>query len=306
MGNGRSVAAWYKVAFVPRSDEGGPDEEWLHQASAGIDRGRRAAEAQAEPVASNLAEPRLALPVILAADDDSLRVLMTAVPGHPLGKVLRPRPSHLLNLRRTFWRVGAAVQMVEDLAASGIAGDTLPTVEEARVDERLAGALELSTSSGALPGAALPAVESRLGRLRSALRDSGASAAYVHGDLSGSNVLVRADGGIGLIDLDWRPRPLAFDLATYSVRLQLERPRLEPLTRACLAALLDGYGGAVHADPGFLLERSQRWLRLLGEGILDATSRSGRRVVEELRGGAAWLPPGDPSTGPGAGRRVRA
>ena len=92
------------------------------------------------------------------------------------------------------------------------------------------------------------------------------------------------------MDVDWRPRPAAFDVAAYSVRLQLERPRLRPATDAAVAALLAGYGDGPRT--GFLLERSQRWLRLLGEGVVDATSRTGARVVEELAGGRPHLPPG--------------
>lgn len=284
LGNEHRVAAWYKVAFVPRRRDGALDSVWLHQAREGIERGRRAAEALRLRYAQDPpADPPLILPTILAAEADALRTLMAAVPGRPLGRMLGLAPRRLLNLRRTFLRIGAAVRALEGLV------DDPPGLEATAAGARLAGALRLAIDRGALPAAARADVEAHIERLASAL-DTAGEAAYVHGDLSGSNILLRTDGGVGFIDLDWRPRPRAFDLATYSVRLQMEAPRVDRLTIAVLEALLHGYGARAVASPGFLLERSQRWLRLLGEGVVNARSRSGRRIVEELGGGRPWLP----------------
>lgn len=282
--DGRRVDAWYKVGFVPRGSDGTPDGAWLHQAQAGIDRGRRAAKELAHRYRKDPSQkPPLLLPEILASEPASLRILMAAVPGRPIGRLLSLSPRRLLRLRRTFRAIGSSIRIVESLV------DNAPSLEATGARDRLLGARRLATTTGALPSAARAAVEIHTERLLTALEAEG-EAAYVHGDLSGSNVLLRASGGVGLIDLDWRPRPRAFDLATYSVRLQLESPRLERLTLACLESLLLGYGDHAKANPGFLLERSQRWLRLLREGVVDLDSTTGRRVIEELKGGRPWLP----------------
>ena len=283
LGDRRKIAAWYKVVFVPRGADGEPDPSWVEQIRAGIVRGQRAAEALERGQPSGLNEPPLALPTILSAEPGGLRVLMTSVPGRPLGRILSASPRRLVALRRIFHRIGAAVRTIENLL------DEPPPVGATGTEERVAAALNLALCSGGLQIEARADVEARLQRLGATLLDEGNSA-WVHGDLSGSNVLVRCRSGIGLVDLDWRPRPRGFDLATYSVRLQLERPRIQRLTMACLEALFNGHSEGIASSAGFHLERSQRWLRLLGEGILDPSSIAGRRVVEELRGGRPWLP----------------
>jgi len=290
LGDGRTVACWYKVAFVPNSVEGTPDAGWVEQTRNGILRSQRAAEAlERDRTDARNGTPdvtsTLVLPTILGAQPDLLRVFMTSVPGHPLGKALNPSPKRLLTLRRTFRRIGAAVRRLETLV------DEAPPVESTGARERAVGAFELALRTQGLPAEAAPDIETRLDKLASTLARE-ESGAWVHGDLSGSNVLLRHGGGIGLVDLDWRARPCGFDLATYGVRLQLERPRIDRLTSTCLDALLAGYGGGIRTRAGFLLERSQRWLRLLGEGVLEPSSAVGRRVVEELRGGRPWMPVG--------------
>lgn len=282
----RRIDAWYKVVFVPQSPDGGPNGAWLARIRQGLRVAQRAT-ASISRLGTDCLTPEQAvlLPLILAADEELLRVLVTSVPGKPLGRVLSPRPAQIFALDQVFHRVGRAIRVVEELA------NERPSLLSTGTRERAMGTLERALDSLALPPDALRAIESRFQWLLRETERNGA-ATYVHGDLSGSNILVRAGGGIGLIDLDWRPRPRGFDLATYSVRLQLEKPRIEPLTRRCIKNMIAGYGDEIVRAPHFHLERSQRWLRLLWQGTVPTRSRTGMRVIEELCGGSAWLPVG--------------
>lgn len=282
LGDGTHLDAWYKVTFVPRAAaDGRPNPVWVGNARNGIRRGARAGRELARRRSRGDA-PGFTLPETLAAQPEALRVVMTSVAGEPLGKAFSPRPSRLLSVGSIFRRLGSAVRTLE-----GLAGDP-PPLEEAGARARLASALNVAVDRDALPAAAHPATEARLERLFRDLEQRPGGAAWVHGDLSGSNVLVSRAGDLSFVDVDWRPRLEGFDVATYSIRLQLERPRLRPITNAAVAALLAGYGDSLPA--GFLLERSQRWLRLLAEGVVDASSRTGARVIEELAGGRPHLP----------------
>lgn len=270
---GREIGAWQKVTYIPHID-GQPDLGWADQEKEGIERCRQAEEEVRRRFGDSGGPLRL--PAVWASDPETLTVVLSTVEGKPFGKVLALRPSYWMSQRRRFVRLGRAVELLESLIPP-----PMPSIEETRAERRLAGALDLARRAG-LPGSFIKPIEYRLCNLWDALLASEAPTAYVHGDLSGSNVLWGKDGCVGLIDLGWKPRLRGFDLATYTVRLDLERPRLGCLTRRALADLEEGNGVGSYRAPGFLLERSQRLLRLLGEGAIVWSRRRPGAVLREL------------------------
>ena len=90
----------------------------------------------------------------------------------------------------------------------------------------------------------------------------------VHGDLNGSNILVRP-GGIGLIDFAWLPRLRGYDVAHFAFRLEYDRGSPAVFAQDLVDSLLKGYG-----DPELREGATWRFLRL--SKLLRAVERSAR------------------------------
>ena len=232
--------------FHPPEGEG--NAYWTDTFRSGIERTTRFSKQIAElgsPHGIGVAEP-------LAVDREGLFVVTLGVRGDPLGKALwRTLRVGRRQAKTTYRLIGQATALLEEVSiGQAPANDYLDV-------ERLAGSLQKIQSHISPPESRR--LEERIRSLHEEFSTAMPSSFYFcHGDFNHANLLVSKDG-INVIDFGWKARPRAFDISMFLLRLEMERPRIEPLTTQVTEWLCEGYGDPdIQRSPSFTLVRFKK------------------------------------------------
>lgn len=214
----------------------------------------------------------IGVPEILYSDPRSALSVTLAVPGRPLERLLRPwwaagNQGRLLTLLRT---LGEGVRMIEEVGhgAGYEHQDELWTY----IDQRLAGS---------------PVLDAERRRFRHVLEGLWDEASrqpgtfsYVHGDLSGSNVLV-SGASLGLVDFGWPSRMRSYDLVKLAHRLEFGSMSSWSPTEDYVKALVQGYGPDIRDTAAF---RFSDLFQLLNRVGRPGSGKAGERNLRKALG----------------------
>jgi hypothetical protein len=246
------VGVYYKVLIPPPFE---PDhlEGWLRTTKAGLERSTRLEKRLADLTSDD----GLVFSRALATDPDTLTSVVLEVEGEPFGKPWR----HLLGRRRkvaAMWlsRVGRVARLIEQCSDDEdevVIGDE---ERAAAIDRRLTRVRSTFTS------AQMARLETRMIELDRLSMSVPRPAAYVHGDLSSTNILI--GDHLGLIDFTWPAMVRGFDVAHLAFRLEYDTAAPPRLTKHLTDALLDGYGVPdLGSQPSWRLHRFVRLLKFV-------------------------------------------
>lgn len=218
-----------------------------------------------------VAQRPLSMPPVLLADPAEHALVVVALDGQQIGRMLRWAP----------WTARSA-EAVFELVGEGVA-----TMERCRsVPHPAWPAPDIPKFVGGLRDALDDRQKARLaGRLQDL--HAGASAArlvHCHGDLSTDNVFVTARG-IGIIDAEWYARWPGYDIAKLSVRLEFELLARRPRVEALINALMRGYGDVeLRCTPAWQFRRLWEIVRIARRaGRSPRGCMDRRRALEHLR-----------------------
>jgi hypothetical protein len=214
------------------------------------------------------------LPVYVGEDPPSL--LMTKVPGAPIGhaarhSLLRPGRRRLFGICE---KVGAFVYALEQVTAT-----QSENLESCLIGRTRLEALALADILG---DELLGSTMARFDELE-ALNAENVLYPHVlaHGDLNSENIRISA-GTVGFIDLGWRLKPAGYDLAFWFSHLRSQLFATPSILRGAVQATLQGYGDVqVVQTPGYLASNLRLAVRALAAMARKRTtpiSRAQRQV----------------------------
>lgn len=278
---GRRLEAFYKTIHPPRLRDRALADAWVESLRAGL---RRSPE-MLERLNERGAPEGIRAARVLAVDPESMTIITEGIAGQQVGNSMHRAvtPWGRLSALRVTKRVGRAIRLIEQLSSESTIEEP-PWLSPMRFEQHV----EEARERGILSEREAPRLRALMRELFDATLAGDDGTAYVHGDLTPTNVL-RVRDGIGLIDFSWHPQPRAYDLAKFAVLLE-SVPFSPPGRRERLVgSLLEGYGDAgVTRSPGWRLVRLQQQLRIVMR-LTRSRSRGGlsrgiaRRALHGIR-----------------------
>jgi len=270
-GSGAICLTYYKSADIPVDSSGQIELKRYHQLSTSMGRSSTCAARFAsfgKPLGVDTAP-------ILAVDDHRLETVSLGVPGILMKDLIRKARWDHRDLPTVFVKIGIACRVIDDnfqfTMTPEARGEVLRTYTRSikRTRSRHGDEVNLLMSS--------------LSEMLDVATSSNRPAVLTHGGLSFSNALI--DDHLYLIDFDWRPQLLHYDLAVVHHRTQFNRNLPARLIPQLLGALLEGYGKAdVTATPEWRLAKTYKLLQTLARGERRySRPRFRRRILSEIR-----------------------